>query len=823
MKRILFLLIAVVTLCLCFAAVNAEMKPAASNGQLELYVDEDTLEMKVVDLVGNKEYFTKVMNGSSGNKTTKNNEKSDIRAEYIVNKFVGTTNSMDSYSMSVGYKNFELEYLENGVEIRYEIGDMTISVEDLPKMIPVDKYKEKLLPYWTEKDDESFREFYRIVRETQWVRTDDGTIGKMKLENLYQLLYSKGVYTKEDLTADNAAYGYEISKVNPRIHVTVRFLLDGSDLVVSVPCGDISFTEANPVTRIDLLPYFMTATQQDEGYIFVPDGCGSLIYLNNGRITALSYTDRVYGSDVLMNTQTYSAPSDAIRLPVYGIKTQDSAVMAIIEEGAEIASVYADIAGRSDEFNRVYSYFTIRDIEFVSSLGTASGSSPRYPDDIYTGNITVRYRFLYGEDANYVGMAHSYREYLLENGLLAENELPQTAPFFAELIGAVRQTKFFAGIPYKSTAVATTMEQGTKIVKALKEKGVRNICLMLNGYFEGGVKHESLANISLESSTGSKKQLKQLKKAVRETDGTLVFMMNAEKVYTGDDFRQSTQASRRQDNFIASVVTYAEPILNEERGYTDSFYVSPLYLKEYAGKVSSELKQLSADGIAVEDLGGLLVGDYRNNNNVSRIHATDGAVEALQTLGKGRTMLLNSPNLYALRFADAVYALPSSSNGHKVEDEDVPFIQLVLDGSCVYTTTPWNASAYTGIWREVNYAMETRSAPYFRLTYESEQIFLHTEDMDSQNYFMTKYTTWLDEISESYSEYSRLWNMTADAHISAHDILYSGLRRVTYDNGVRVYVNYLSADAEADGLTVPARGYLIVPAQDEQANGGAAE
>lgn len=819
MKRLLLLLVAVllVSLAAGFAYSEDEFVLAAENENLQLFVNETTLEMRVTDKRTGITRETKVMNGSSGNKTTKNNEKSDLRVYYIVNEHVGTTNSMDSYSMSVSYGNYELSYIENGVEIRYDIGDMTISVDDLPKMVPVDKYYEKLLPYWTTKDDDAFREFYRVYKETMWVRTDDGAIGKVKLNNLYTLFYDKAVYTREDLEEDNAAYGYVIENVNPRVNITVRFTLDGDDLLATVPCDTIEFTSGNAVTRVDLLPYFMSAGAEEEGYIFVPDGSGSLIYLNNGKTMALSYTDRVYGSDPLMNVQTYSPASDAIKMPVYGLKTRDGATLAIIEKGAENASIYADISGRSDEFNRVYSYFTIRELEFVSVIGTASGSSPRYPEDVYQGDIVVRYKFLSGDEANYVGMAHTYRDYLISRGMLAEKDAPDEAPFFAELIGAVRQTKFFVGIPYESTSVATTMEEGAKIVDALESAGVKNLKLMLNGYFEGGIKHESLKKLSLEGSAGSKKALAALDEKAKALGGGAYLMMNAEKVYSTDHFNKSSEACRRQDNFVASIVQYAEPILAEERGYTDSFYVSPSALLDYCGKISQNLDKakLEMTGIALEDLGNLLMGDYRRKGNVSRIHATSTAVQAMEELKGDREMLMNAPNDYALRFADAVYNLPDGDNGYKVEDEAVPFMQMVLDGSCVYTTGPWNESAYTGIWREMNYAIESKSAPYFQLAYSDEKVFLHTEDSDSQNFFMTQYEQWLDDIETACREYGAFWEKVKDARVQAHEILKSGLRRVTYDNGVVVYVNYLSAPAEADGRTIPAQGYLVTGGMSE--------
>ena len=784
---------------------------AADNGSLRLSVNEQTLEVRLEDEDRGTVYETKVMNGQNGNKTTKNNQKSDLRVYYVVNEFVGTTNSMDSNSMAVSNGNFVLSYIENGFEVRFSIGDTTITVDDLPKMIPVQKYYDLLLPYWADKDDNSFREFYRVYKDTMWVRTDDGSIGKVKLNNLYSLLYEKGKYTREDLTQDNLAYGYEIQKLNPRIDITIRYTLDGNDLLVTVPCGDIEFTDGNPVTRIDLLPYFLQAGTGDEGYIFVPDGSGSLINLNNGKLTALSYTDRVYGNDPLMNVNVYQANSEPIRLPVFGIKTQDKAMLAIIEKGAALASINADISGRSDEFNRVYASFTLRDIELLQVLGTASGGSPRYPEDVYTDDIVMRYKFLYDEEANYTGMAHAYRDYLIGKGKLAPAEMPRNAPLFAEVIGAVRQTRFIAGIPYESTAVATTMAQSAEIAQALSDAGVKNPLLLLKGFYEGGIKHESLTKVSLESSAGSKKALKDLTQKVEALGGKTYLVTNVEKVYTTDGFSKSSQASRRQDDFVASVVDYAEPILAEERGYEDSFYVTPAYIEAYSEKLvrSLQKQKLAFSGIAVDDLGELLVGDYRNKKNISRIYALPAVNRALKTLEEAKELAVKAPNDYALFCASVVYGLPNGDNGHKVEDAAIPFIQLVLEGSAVYCAQPWNESAYNGIWRQLNYAVESKSAPYFILSWQPETVYLHTEDMDSQSFFMTQYSQWMEEIETAYARYNEYWSRVKDARVQSHELISSTLRRVAYDNGVTAYVNYANKPAEIDGVTVPARDFVV--------------
>ena len=513
-----------------------------------------------------------------------------------------------------------------------------------------------------------------------------------------------------------------------------------------------------------------------------------------------------------MNVETYVADYEPIQLPVYGMKTDDSAVLAIIEKGAALAVINSDISGRSDEFNRVYPSFVLRDIELLSVLGTASGGSPRYPDDVYRGDIVVRFKFIYGEEANYTGMAHVYRDYLLDNGMLVVKELPQDAPFFAEIVGSVRQTKFFAGIPYESTAVATTLVQSEEILEAICEAGVKRPILLLKGFYEGGVKHESLSVMNLESSTGSKKALNRLADKAEKLGGETYLVTNAEKVYTTDHFSKSSQASRRQDDFVASVVDYAEPILARERGYEDSFYVSPAYLKEYCLKLAGNVKKAgyAVSGIALDDLGGLLVGDYRNRKYISRISAVDTVKEAISILAGDSELTMKAPNDYVLFAAGAIYDLPSGNNGHKVEDEAVPFIQLVLDGTGVYCSKAWNESAYNGVWRAMNYAIESKSAPHFIFTCADETVFLHTEDMDSQRLFMTQYKQWLDDVSEIYAAYNAYWQLVKDARISGHEVLADDLRRVSFDNGVIAYVNYSSKDIEADGVRVPAQGYVVL-------------
>ena len=128
-----------------------------------------------------------------------------------------------------------------------------------------------------------------------------------------------------------------------------------------------------PLCSIRVLPYFGAAGKTASGYIFVPDGSGALINLNNGRVSDNGYTARVYGKDHGVSLQTESVNDSAsIRMPVYGLKDGDRAFLAVIEDGAALASVFADIAGRVSSFNTVGPAFQVMERAWTALSGDPS-------------------------------------------------------------------------------------------------------------------------------------------------------------------------------------------------------------------------------------------------------------------------------------------------------------------------------------------------------------------------------------------------------------------------------------------------------------------
>ena len=105
-------------------------------------------------------------------------------------------------------------------------------------------------------------------------------------------------------------------------------------------------------------------------------------------------------------------------MPVFGLKDGERAWFAIIEDGQALANISAELAGKTDSFNKAYARFNLTPRTTIILYGVESTLDNRMVDayavEPYKGDISIRYHFLTGDEANYSGMANKYRDYLVE-------------------------------------------------------------------------------------------------------------------------------------------------------------------------------------------------------------------------------------------------------------------------------------------------------------------------------------------------------------------------------------------------------------------------
>jgi hypothetical protein len=307
-------------------------------------------------------------------------------------------------------------------------------------------------------------------------------------------------YTYSMMYEDEAACGYvDNSPKKPvfRCALEYTFNEDGS-LSVRMPANSITFDEAvYTLESITPLKYFGAGDMSDDGYVFFPDGSGTVVEFDdfyneaNNKKVNISLQSSIYGKDFCYSKIT-GTHRENITMPVYGIVStvnanpqtalssgRDTAVngfFAILEQGDSLANLVLSSGGSTHKFASTYaSYNPYPSDEYDLSETLSVGALGKYiivSESKYTGSYITRYVMLsdnhvgdavYGEgkyyESSYVGMATYYREYLKANGTLKSLELvSEDLPLYIETLGAMDVLDKFLTFPVTTTIPLTTFE-----------------------------------------------------------------------------------------------------------------------------------------------------------------------------------------------------------------------------------------------------------------------------------------------------------------------------------------------------------------------------
>ena len=139
-------------------------------------------------------------------------------------------------------------------------------------------------------------------------------------------------------------------------------------------------------------------------------------------------------------------------------------------------------------------------------------------------------------------------------------------------------------------------------------------------------------------------------------------------------------------------------------------------------------------------------------------------------------------------------------------DADVPFYQIVMHGSVVYTGDGFNYM-YNASQQDLKY-IEYGYIPFFILT-EEEPYELRLSGL-KHNFYSTVIDDWYSRIVETYKRYSEDFGDIWNVEIQSHERLSNTVSCTTYANGVKVYVNYALTEQTVNGVTIGAEGYKVV-------------
>ena len=608
--------------------------------------------------------------------------------------------------------------------------------------------------------------------------------------------------------------------------VPIEYTLDGANLVVRIPAAEIEYPIdvenrigekfSYHLHTLRVLENFGAADINDEGYIFVPDGSGALIYLNNNRLFTSGYNDQVYDRDHALNTPNEMQRfPETIRLPVFGLKANDQAVFAIIEEGASLARIKADISGRTDNYNRVFAEFSLLPTGSVSiSLESEnvefSGSMPVYQARPYQGDFVIRYAFLSGEDANYMGMANYYRSYLIEKHGLKRKAPGESIPFFLELVGAVDKREPILGIARDVIYPLTTFNQAQSVLESLKEEGIKNIQLKYTGWLKGGVEHNYPTKAAVEKALGSADDLIRLV-SYAESEGHEVYpSVGFMRVYRDgwfDGFSSRKDSARMLDRLVAR--TYRYWLDTYDRNPSGSHYVlSPRKLDDLVDRFLQDYQKLGLAKLSLFDLGREVSSDFIDDPNrvIDREQAVETAVKQLIKMKEnGLKLMVDHGNAYAIPYADAIVNLPSRGSSYHVVNEEIPFYQIVIHGLIDYAGSPLNLSSAAKA--DFLRMLESGSYPYFIGSYEPS---FTVKGSKFDHLYALHYGDWMEDAAEIYRAVNEALKDVQDQLIVDHRMLAEQVYMTTYENGKQIIVNYNQHPVEVNGLVIDGEDFVVI-------------
>jgi hypothetical protein len=590
--------------------------------------------------------------------------------------------------------------------------------------------------------------------------------------------------------------GFEatVTFTEPSITLMVAVSLEGDGIRVEVPFESIR--EEDPDFKLGLLylyPFF-GATKEDTvpGYMFVPDGSGTLIRFAASTKARNMFYGRYYGVDlgmlgVLPYDPTINRPHQ-ISIPVFGMVhgENDNAFITVLEKGASYGELQAHPAGIITKFNFLYSAFVYNQSYFQATNRSGAGVTTLQPTT-NAFDVVAHYRFLSGGDSNYVGMARSYQDYLIAKGMLPAVASPGgDIGIKLEFLGAEKERILF----WNRSIPMTTVDQMREILRQLD---VHNPDVVYYGWQPKGASTMAPTRLRIDGSLGSKNELASFVEEVTAADGRFYLYLDPQAA-----LRDEGGYSARND--LAMAITNVD-ILGYNRNKVNFYFNMDALADRYASLSQDVLAELSA-GLAVDGVGSTLYSDFGGDEVLNREQAINLYRRLLEET-EGPTAFY-MPNDYMFSYMMAYYDIPLSDSGYLYTTDIVPFLQIVLAGYVPYYGPAMNFSSNlrADLVRHADYGVY----PSYFLTEEVTAKILNTS---SDWIFTSSYEQWGREVQENYRWLNALLGPVKGERIVARETLAPGVVATTYSNGKQIVANYRTTPYSAGGLVVEAQDAII--------------
>lgn len=820
---------------------GAGLAPVAEAYGLRLYFDHDTGGIAVRELESDALFRTSPEEAAYDPRAS-GHIRENLMSPFLIRYFAYSTQTdmhMNSFRESVMLEQVNYRILgdENGTPVGVRVY-MVIGREEqrtlLPRQMLVDYMEENIISQIeSDRNRRQMRAFYIHYTLDGLSESEQQDLLRrypaVAIGDLFVLMYDAGDrdirmlegfvseidYCFDRLEAHYDYIGFDyMANAFPSFGLEVDFVLQpDSSLTVDLDVGAITYdTDHFLLTGISFLPYFGAGRTGEDGYLFIPDGSGTLIYFNNcGTKTPALTTSRIYGADYAINQTHRGSFRHDWRMPVFGIRTNDAALFGIVERGDAITDLTAELGNIIHSYNTAFMSFIVssRDL-FAPAAAFYMDAWIMYETPSFSGPITMRYFFLTGEDAGYMGMARTYQRYLVERGALTPIVPADDGniPLFLDTIAAVRVPQRVMGVPMVSPVAITTTDNALDMIEMLYDGGVRNIHLRYHAWYGNTYWNSAAVRMNTNRHFGGNSGLRELSEnaanfgAIIVPDIDFVFAVTSRGA---GGFRYNRDSARTLYQWIATRADLC-PVTLMFNNYR--VVVSPARQEQFFTSFMNDFdNRLGFDAVSLGSMGEGLSSDFRNNATVNRQDSLGVAVSILADAAQRYdTVIIDSGNAYALPFATAVLNMANTDSAFNISDASVPFMQAVLHGFVLYSGAPMNLSVD---WRQsMLRALEFGEMPFFALNYDDGTTLKMANIYDE--IFSMYFYHWKDNVIEVYDTLNAVLGPLQGVPMVNHRRIGQDAAITTFANGTSIVVNYASEVLEIGGVIVEAEGFLVL-------------
>ena len=637
------------------------------------------------------------------------------------------------------------------------------------------------------KDQAAWKGFYQsgIVMEfIEDVKSTNTQADFINMESQIAMTYLDNGFSADVLFP---AYG---------VGYTAVVTLDERGLTVTIPQDKIINAEADghryTVSTFTLYPFLgYSVMGQDEGYMIIPDGQGALIELKDNENRFSSPFDRpVYGTNIGIEdavNSKWTVGTEPVIMPVFGMVHTDKQIgfLGVIEQGDTAARIRAYPNGANNlSFDWVSAKYTYRMV-YKQPTGPSSGAVDMLTESPRKFDIVQHFLLADGENASYAGLACAWRDYMDEKGFFAKAESDRPFDVEVDFLGAEKEND----VTGKADVVMTSFQQAGEILEAMRTDGVDRVNVVYRGWQTNGLTGGVPTAYNPAGSLGGNGGMESF---IKKCAGLGVdFALEADFLSLNTETHPTLTYSAFKK--ITSQ-TWSRPTFGPV--YATMYNLAPDRSVAIAKDTFSGMRSAKVPGVSLTGITQLMADYYYQSHYQDSGKLADCYKEIALAASNDFRTTLKSANAYLWPYASALNDLPVTGSDYAYVSQDVPLLAIALSGKmpAYLEYVNFQANSHKFFLRLV----EQGTRPCFLLTMEDP---IELQNTNSPDIYSSRWDLYRVTLAMWYSQLKELHATIDGASIIAHDIQ-GDITRVTWNNGVKVYLNYGENAGELDGVTL---------------------